>query len=35
MTAAANFERVIDRLAPAMFLALGVASAVAMALLGA
>lgn len=35
MTAVANFERVIDRLAPAMFLVLGVASAVAMALLGA
>jgi hypothetical protein len=35
MTAAANFERVIDRVAPAMFLALGLASAVAMALLGA
>ena len=35
MTAVANFERVIDRVAPAMFLALGLASAVAMALLGA
>lgn len=35
MTAVANFERVIDRVAPAMFLALGLASAVAMALIGA
>jgi hypothetical protein len=35
MTIVANFERVIDRVAPAMFLALGLASAVAMALVGA
>lgn len=35
MTAVANFERVIDRVAPAMFLALGLVSAVAMALIGA
>jgi hypothetical protein len=35
MTTVANFERVIDLVAPAMFLALGLASAVAMALVGA
>lgn len=32
---AVNFERIIDRVAPAMFLALGMASAVAMALVSA
>jgi len=35
MTAAANFERVIDRVAPAMFLALGLVAAIGMALMGA
>jgi hypothetical protein len=33
--AAANFERVIDRIAPALLLVLGLASAGAMALIGA
>jgi hypothetical protein len=33
--AAANFERAIDRVIPAMFLALGLVSAIAMVLLGA
>jgi hypothetical protein len=34
LAAVANFERVIDRVAPAVFLALGLASAGAMALIG-
>jgi hypothetical protein len=34
LAAVANFERVIDRLAPAVLLALGLASAGAMALIG-
>jgi hypothetical protein len=35
LAAVANFERVVDRVAPAMFLALGLISAGAIALLGA
>lgn len=35
LAAVATFERAIDTVAPAVFLALGLASAVAMALLGA
>lgn len=35
LAAVANFERVIDRVAPAMFLALGVIVAIATALAGA
>ena len=34
LAAVANFERVIDRVAPAILLALGLASAGAMALIG-
>ncbi len=34
LAAVANFERVIDRVAPAVLLALGLASAGAMALIG-
>jgi hypothetical protein len=34
LAAVANFERVIDRVAPAAFLTLGLVAAVAMALIG-
>lgn len=35
LAAVANFERVVDRVVPAMFLVLGLISAVAIALVGA